>query len=218
MADGTYSVYCHTTPSGKRYIGITERPVEDRWAGGSGYRRQVFYHAIQKYGWDNIRHEVLFAGLSRNEAIERERELVEKYKANERDYGYNQTTGGDLCKFNEETCERIRNSLTGRTLSEIHKAHIAECRTGWTLSEETKRKIGEKHRNKVVTPETCEKLKEAHQWQARAVRQLSMGGDLIKTYPSVGQAAEEVGCSKLLIRRVCQGKRKSTNGFRWEFV
>lgn len=218
MADGTYSVYCHTTPSGKKYIGITSQDVEARWKNGEGYSTQVFYRAIEKYGWDNIQHDVLLSGLTRDEAIKKEREFVSQYRAYEKEFGYNQTTGGDVYQFNEETRNRIRNSLTGRKLSESHKAHIAECRAGKTQSEETKRKIGEKHRNKVVTPETCEKLKEAHQWQARAVRQLSMGGDLIKTYPSVGQAAEEVGCSKLLIRRVCQGKRKSTNGFRWEFV
>ena len=32
-----YIVYMHTTPSGKRYIGITAQTVERRWQNGFGY-------------------------------------------------------------------------------------------------------------------------------------------------------------------------------------
>lgn len=32
-----YTVYMHTTPNGKRYIGITAQTVERRWQNGYGY-------------------------------------------------------------------------------------------------------------------------------------------------------------------------------------
>ena len=32
-----YSLYRHTSPSGKVYIGITSQPVEHRWNHGRGY-------------------------------------------------------------------------------------------------------------------------------------------------------------------------------------
>ena len=72
----SWSVYLHTVPkeiSGydwdKYYVGITKRKPEYRWGkNGNGYKRQVFWNAIQKYGWDNIRHEVLFADLTLKDA------------------------------------------------------------------------------------------------------------------------------------------------------
>ena len=42
-----YTVYKHTSPSGKVYIGITCCPVEKRWGkNGSKYKTQPFYDSI----------------------------------------------------------------------------------------------------------------------------------------------------------------------------
>ena len=50
----------HTSPSNKKYIGITSLKPEYRWNKGNGYKTQtVFYRAIQKYGWDNFKHEII---------------------------------------------------------------------------------------------------------------------------------------------------------------
>ena len=47
-----YTVYKHTTPNGKVYIGMTGRDPEDRWRNGAGYGQTVpFARAIKKYGW-----------------------------------------------------------------------------------------------------------------------------------------------------------------------
>ena len=55
----SYSVYKHTFPNGKVYIGITSQKPEDRWSKGKGYQRQpLIYNAINKYGWDNIVHKI----------------------------------------------------------------------------------------------------------------------------------------------------------------
>ena len=87
----------HTSPSGKVYIGITCKPLNERFGfEGNGYKLQpYFWRAIQKYGWNNIKHEVLLSGLSRSEACEKEREYIAKYRSNESAFGYNQTNGGD---------------------------------------------------------------------------------------------------------------------------
>ena len=70
-----YCVYKHTTPSGKVYIGITCRNPKTRWGYGSGYKSQVFDRAIKKYGWKNIKHEIVLTGLTEQEASAKEREL-----------------------------------------------------------------------------------------------------------------------------------------------
>lgn len=91
-----YTVYKHTCPNGKIYIGITKRNVEKRWLNGKGYERQPpFYNAILKYGWDNIDHEILFENLTKEEACEKEVEMIAYYKSHDRRYDYNDTIGGD---------------------------------------------------------------------------------------------------------------------------
>lgn len=90
-------VYKHTNRiNGKVYIGITKNRPSKRWKGGEGYKlvKGDFYKDIQKYGWGLFDHEVLFEGLSYDEAIKKERELVIKYRSNDPEYGYNQTQGG----------------------------------------------------------------------------------------------------------------------------
>ena len=54
----SYTVYKHTFPNNKVYIGITSQSVSRRWRNGEGYRnkQQLIYRAILKYGWDNIKH------------------------------------------------------------------------------------------------------------------------------------------------------------------
>ena len=102
---GKYTVYKHTAPNGKVYIGITGKKPSTRWANGNGYQLQpVFHRAIMKYGWDNIEHEILAEGLEQVEAERMEIELIEEYKSTDRRYGYNVLLGGDLkrvgsCKF-----------------------------------------------------------------------------------------------------------------------
>lgn len=116
----SYSVYKHTSPSGKVYIGITSLSVYERWANGNGYRTQkVFWRAIKKYGWDNFKHEVLFTDMSKEDAKLKEIELIDFYKSNctkwqNPTYGYNSTDGGDLREsgftLSEDTKQRISNS------------------------------------------------------------------------------------------------------------
>lgn len=83
-------LYRHTSPLGKVYIGITsQNNVKIRWCRGCPY----FFHAILKYGWDNIKHEVLFANLEEDRAKNLEKELIRHYK--NLNISYNITDGGD---------------------------------------------------------------------------------------------------------------------------
>lgn len=60
-----YSVYVHRNKiNGKQYFGLTKQSPEMRWKNGLGYQTQErFYRAIQKYGWDNFEHIVLYSNL-----------------------------------------------------------------------------------------------------------------------------------------------------------
>ena len=83
-----YVVYCHTSPSGKKYIGMSKN-VKRRWeANGKNYKMCTkFYNAIKKYGWENITHEILEENLTKEEA-----ERLEEFYIKELDTinnGYN---------------------------------------------------------------------------------------------------------------------------------
>lgn len=65
MTKDNYSIYKHTSPSGKSYIGITKQGKKRFGKDGNGYKKQrKFYNAIQKYGWDNFKHEIIEDNLS----------------------------------------------------------------------------------------------------------------------------------------------------------
>ena len=91
-----WSVYKHTSPNNKVYIGITSQRPSHRWQNGQGYHTQrYFWRAIQKYGWDNFTHEILFTGLSEKDAKEKEIELIAFYQSWHPNFGYNVSLGGD---------------------------------------------------------------------------------------------------------------------------
>lgn len=91
-----YIVYKHTSPSGKVYIGITSKTPQERRANGIGYSSQsYFFRAIVKYGWINFTHEVLFEGLTLEEAKDKEIELIKEYRSTDIHFGYNIDEGGD---------------------------------------------------------------------------------------------------------------------------
>ena len=126
-----YTVYMHRFPNGKVYIGITKYSVSHRWSNGSGYKRQFVYKAIQKYGWEHIEHIVLFEGLTKNEAEQKEIELIKLYDSTNPHNGYNVESGGNACKeLSESTKEKIRKKCIGRKLSSETKRKIANGNIG----------------------------------------------------------------------------------------
>lgn len=125
-----YCVYKHTSPSGKVYIGITSLKTNVRWANGLGYRNQkVFYRAIQKYGWDNFLHEILFVDLTEDEAKNKEVELIKQYKSNctkwqNPAYGYNSTDGGDAKTSSIPVSQETKIKLANSAYSQKKKRKI----------------------------------------------------------------------------------------------
>lgn len=87
-----YSVYCHTFPNGKKYFGITNNP-EKRWNNGKGYDTQPkMKRAIDCYGWDNIKHEIIIDGLDYETAAKIEKIMISAHNSIED--GYNVSIGG----------------------------------------------------------------------------------------------------------------------------
>lgn len=177
-----YIVYMHTCPNGKKYIGITSQSPERRWQKGKGYAygsNPYFYNAIEKYGWENIEHTILFRNLTKEEAEQKEIELIKEHKTSQREYGYNIDLGGSSCGKHSEEYKRRMSNMQKEIWANSPERRVAlsEMRTGSHLSEESKEKIRkanigkkysketiEKRRSKMVgvkRPQTSERLREA---------------------------------------------------------
>lgn len=212
-----YCIYKHTFPNGKVYIGITCMDPKKRWSGGSGYNKQPkMANAIRYYGWRNIKHEILFDGLTREEAEVKEIELIAEYDAIQR--GYNAEHGGNTTgTHSEETKKKIsagnKGKNTGRKRTEEERQRISASSSGSKNhfygkhhTEETKAKHslfmqgntyakGYHHTEafKVMkSHQMHEKYKDGGNPRCREVIRISKGGDEVK-YASLRIAARENG-------------------------
>jgi group I intron endonuclease len=174
-------------PNGKHYIGITKNLKERFYGNGNSYRNcTLFYKAIMKYGWENIRTEILATGLRQEEAELKEIEFIAKYKSNNREQGYNLLKGGNISKNNskgrrdkiskslykywnchkisQDTVEKIRQKRIGVKFTDDHKQKLKDNHKGMMgkhHSTNTRNKISLSHKNKPLTPEHRKSLSNA---------------------------------------------------------
>ena len=126
-----FCVYMHENRfNNKKYIGITCQKPTYRWKNGRGYDEcPRFFNAIQKYGWDGFRHEILYTNLTQNEAEQLERDLIAKYETMNEEKGYNLASGGVINSgwhHSAEAREKFSRIASQRTLSEETKRKISE--------------------------------------------------------------------------------------------
>ena len=101
--------------NGKRYIGITSGDPEGRWQNGHGYyRNKHFCDSIKKYGWDAFKHVVLISGLTKEQACDIERQLIRKFKTQDKRLGYNLTDGGEHFHHSKESKQLISERRKGK--------------------------------------------------------------------------------------------------------
>ncbi len=219
--DNNYSVYVHVnTINGKKYFGITCRKPEVRWGkNGAGYSTQTyFWRSIQKYGWENFEHIILFNNCSEEQACEIEKQLIAKYDTCDPGLGYNYEPGGKCQSY--EARRKIGESETGK------KHHYY----GKHRSEETRRKIseslsGENHPcyGKHLSEETRHRISESEkgsskpknrQKSCKKVRCIETG----VVYPSIAEAERSLGIHHSAINRVLHKKRQTAGSFHWEYV
>lgn len=201
-----YTVYKHTSPSGKVYIGITCRNPKYRWNKGKGYKekdQKVFYNAIKKYGQENISHDILFEGVSEDLAKELEKAYIRYYKTLR--MSYNITDGGD---------------------GALGAGHT---HTGWKHTKETKEKMSQARKGllagsknpmygKHETNPAFGKFGVNHP-ASKKVYQYTLEGDFIAEYDCMTDAVktlEKTQKEVIHITACCNGKRLSALGYIWK--
>lgn len=216
-----YTVYQHIFPNGKRYIGVTRTSLEKRWGyKGRNYRTQLVGRAIEKYGWDNIRHEAFAVCDTKEQAEHLERWLVKHFDTTNPQHGYNVLPGGDV-SVNDATPEmryKLGNGNRGRRRTDEERKKI---------SEGCKRKFNRPESNgclgKKASEDTRAKMRKAHESVAKAVKCYTTDGKFVASFRTVNEAALSVGGgggTVCAISRCCRHlpKYKTAKGFIWEYA
>lgn len=156
-----YKVYCHIFPNGKRYVGITKISSEERWKNGNGYKTcPLVDRAIKKYGWENVKHELIVEVDTKEEAEIMERMYILIYNTNDKRFGYNILPGGDVASNNitDEMRKKLGKGWRGKHRTEKEKNAIAKGvkkrfarpesngHFGMKASDETRAKMSASHK------------------------------------------------------------------------
>lgn len=243
-----YTVYKHTSPSGKVYIGVTSTDVKRRWGYGSGYNHnEYFRRAIKKYGWDNFAHDILYSGLTKDDAYSKERALIKEYRSNEKEHGYNHTDGGEVGKkLSKEAIDKIREHArkrvgennprygkhcTDETKEKIRAAIVGRFagknnpNFGKPMKDEQKKKISESRKGKHFPKlsdamKKSEKIKANSEKRMKEIHQYTKDGAFVKTWRSAPDAAM-VLCGRRggqsNISSCANGNLGSAYGFVWRY-
>lgn len=248
MLNKEFVVYKHIFPNKKVYIGITQQEPKLRWESGHGYKNTYVGNAIQKYGWENVEHEILLTNLTKEEAEQKEIELIGKYKSNQKEYGYNIANGGNhKGKCSEETKMKISIANKGKNNGMYNKI---PWNKGIKMSEEARKNMSIAQKKKEPCEEKLQKMrkanierfktgftytgktreniirtalinvKKAQESVKRKVNQYDIEGNFIKSYNSIAEASRENNLIGSNISAVCLHKKnfKTAGGYKWEYV
>ena len=218
METKIYSIYLFTFPNNKKYCGYTSCKPQRRWGGtGHNYDKCPLVHkAIEKYGWENIKKEVIFITADQNEAFEKEKEIIAKYNLCNPEYGYNLDEGGRPHGVGNRITDETRKKYSDHAKQlwadpKFREARLKELKSRKPTQQCIEAgRIASRQAHLGVTPTN-----------ALPVEQLDKNTDeVIKSFVSATQAAKEVmgeaiGCSNIL--NVCKGKRKTAYGYKWRF-
>lgn len=223
----SFCVYIHTFPNNKVYIGITSQNVKNRCQKGNGYKGNIrLTRAISKYGWDNIKHEILIDNLTEEQAKQKEISLIKKYNSTNHLYGYNVSYGGNIPSL--ETRNKISKSHIGIVPNDMSRQKMRLAKLGTKQSQETIKKrikIGKDNPmfGRVVSNEEREYLrtlfkgKPAHINTIRAnqvkIVQYDKNGNLIAEFDSIKSASIKLNIPYQRICHNCNGHQKFCNGY-----
>ena len=249
MENKNYTVYKHTFPNNKVYIGITQQEPEKRWKNGLGYdaHQTLMKRAIKKYGWINIKHEILFTNLSKEEACDKEIELIAFYNSTDKQKGYNVSKGGEGTigvKPTEESKQKNRIAHLGKKASLETRKKISESNKGKhniKRTEEQKKKISEATKKAMQNPEIRKRLSETHSGKnhrnygkhlseeiKRKISKTEKGKhkkgkkvmciETNKIYDNITIAHNKTKINGYCIGQVCLGKRKTAGKLHWKYI
>ena len=194
-----FKIYAHVNKvNGKVYIGQTCKSPKQRWDNGKGYSYNGhFWNAIQKYGWDNFEHIILFEVDTQELANISEEFLIKKYKTNNSNYGYNILSGGsNVCGENNPNYGNKYSEETKKKMSDISKKRLSNKENhpmyGKHLSDETREKIRIGNKKRKITQMQIKKKCELDP-TVHSIYKLDEKMNILHTYTTKKELSDELG-------------------------
>lgn len=224
-----YYVYRHTLPDGRCYIGATYRG-KDRWGeNGSGYKTSgnIFYPLIVQYGWDNIKHEILFSNLTKQEAREKEISLI--IEAQEKGIAINKQRGGyDI--LDKESLVKIAGlrkiGLSYREIGDV--LGVETSTTSFALYKKNYLKYYSEEEFDEKVAYFVEMNKDKYHREdgktfntngvpSRIIIQKDKDGSIVREFDSIMSAAQANGVLHTSIVNNLKGRSKYCGGYKYEY-
>lgn len=226
------------------------KDLNRRWSGGHGYKAcHYFFSAIVRYGWLNFDHEILETGIGTRElADQREMFYIEKYRSRNPRYGYNIQGGGQKAKeFSKRGYNAAVKNLTkgttgcavavfdhtGKRVRDFENMSSAARFVGCgvpNISSQCKRGRGTCRGYMVryaVEVEGVDQLPETEIYvpnqqpgKKTPVAMYNISGQYIRSFDSVQDAANEVGCrpQNIFACITQHRKQKRAGGYMWRLI
>ncbi len=192
--------------NGKIYVGKDE----GRNPGylGSG---DILKKAIEKYGKENFKKEILEICNIQEQLCEREKFWIKKLDARNPEIGYNIMEGGQ--GVGSFWFGKKRPIEQNKKHSEFMKGkkYLLGCK--WSNDSREKMK-GNKN---AVGKQSFEHIRKKVIAKSKAIVQLTLDGQIIRKWESATVAARELKIPQQNICKVCLGQRKQAHNYKWEF-
>lgn len=195
----------------KKYVGKTERSLQERW---EEHKRHIYtvnyplYLAMRKYGLENFSIEVIENNIPSELINEKEICYIQKYKSLTEENGYNVSLGGEgMIKYDIETMYALwQEGYTGKEIERkmgIGRTNLVLNRlkgAGLITDEDIAKRVSEFSKKKNADP----------------VLQFDLDGNFIREYSSASEAGRINGWSSSNIRSCCRGEMKTAYHYIWK--
>lgn len=237
------TIYKLTFPNKKVYIGQTVQKFCNRM---SQHKRNAYkackdsnlllYNAIRKYGWENVKKEIILQIIDLKNLTALEIEYQQKYKSCDRTNGYNIYVGRKVPKYvtnNSKSCRAIVCYDTNYNIIKIYNSAveaenvdgfsskaIRQCLRGKNL---THKNFIWRYQNNTenlsyrLRVSEVEKQRRASKAREKIVICYNINGSIIDKYDSVKLAAISNNYDKSNIAKCARGKKKTYKGFIWRY-
>ena len=218
--NGCGYIYKYTSPSEKCYIGQTINSLKERaksLISGNGYKKcTVFWKAIQKYGWNNFKVEIL-EEVDVNLLNERERYYISLFNSIAPN-GYNLTIGGETGKTKDVYVYSAQNGKFIEHYSSLTEASINTEIPIETISSILNATSSRKQVHNLVFTDNYIPIYDITNLSRKNYHKVYVydkNGNYLNNYESINSAARALNITDSSIRKCFNGLSNHVKGYQF---
>jgi len=210
-----YLVYKITNNiNSKLYFGITKCSLQKRWNEHrhnslKSKKKSHLCLAIKKYGIENFTIELVKECLSEKEMYNMEINLIKEYRTNEREYGYNNSKGGESSSFGKTVSDETRLLISKYQTERKRNPHSGKAKENM--------RAAAKGRDMTIPVLASAKLRKGKPALNIVPVYSTDNEGMIVKYSSLTEASNQTG---ILITSICnnlKNKSKTAGGLIWHY-